>query len=154
MKARCTLKNGHSLAVRLDELRLVVAEADRRHGLLAMERAWPALVVDPAPVIDAVGGVGVLLDLEDEIAGADGMDASAGQEHRLALLGLERAEQAGELGRADGLLELLPRYAVLQAHVDFCLGRGLQEVPHFGLRLALLAGRRVDLHAQVVLAVE
>ena len=36
-----------------------------------------AVETEAAPVVDTVGGVGVLLDLEDEIAAVDGVDLAA-----------------------------------------------------------------------------
>src|ERR1019366_3596518 len=105
-------------AVRLDELRFEVVEADRGERLLAVQGAGAGLVIDAAPVVDAVGGVGVLLDFEDDVAGADGVDASAGQEHGVALPRMEGAEELGKFGRADGLFKLLAGDALFQARVN------------------------------------
>ena len=49
-----------------------------------MEFPGLATFVQAAPVIDPVGGVGVLLDLEDQEPLANGVDASAGDEDRVA----------------------------------------------------------------------
>ena len=74
-----------TVALRLGEDRLDVLEIDAFQRFLHMEIAGLArLGVDAVEVVNPVGGVGVLLDFEDEVARADGVDASGGEEHDLA----------------------------------------------------------------------
>ncbi len=57
--------------------------ADRLQGLLQVKRPGPALFIQPVPVVEAVGDIVVLLDLEQQQSGADGVDQPAGDEQGL-----------------------------------------------------------------------
>ena len=54
-----------------------VGEIDAAQRFLDMEFARLSVDAGTIPVVDAVGGVGVLLDLVNEEARADGMEATA-----------------------------------------------------------------------------
>ena len=64
-----------------------------------------AVQPDAIPVKDAIGGVGVLLDLENDVAGADGVQAAAGQVDGVAGLRLDPMQAIGHGPVADLLLE-------------------------------------------------
>jgi hypothetical protein len=54
-----------------------------------VEGAGLAVGAYAAPVADAIGGVAVLLDFEEEVAGADGVDAAGVDEVGVAWGGVE-----------------------------------------------------------------
>ena len=88
------------------------------------------------PVEDPVGGVGILLDFEDDEAGADGVDASAGEEHGIALGDVDAVEAIGDGAVGNFAFELGAGDALTEADVERGAGFGLGDEPEFGLGLA------------------
>ncbi len=67
-----------------------------------MERARPTIEPDASPIEDPVGGVRVLLDLEDEASCVDRVEAPRRSEKRVSALDAEAAHQ-----RLDGVEPLV-----------------------------------------------
>lgn len=132
--------------------------ADGVGGLLEMKFAGGAVGSDAAPVVDAVGGVGVLLDFEDEAAGVDGVDESAGDEDGVAGVDVEAVEKlaGGALGDGFGIGGGID--AGFEAGVDAGAGVGVKDVPAFGFGFAAEAGGgvvvRMDLDAEFLVGVD
>ena len=57
-------------------------------GLLDMEFAWFAGSIDATEVIDTVGDIRGLLNLDEEVTGSDGMESSGRQEIEVSLVRL------------------------------------------------------------------
>ena len=116
-------------------------------------RAHAAVVVDP------VGHVGILLDLGDHDALADGMQGAGGDEEHIALVHRGRVQHLGEGVVLDAALELLFADLMVKPIVQEGAGLAVQHVPHLGLAVLalvlqgiLVAGMHLD--GQVVLRVD
>ena len=124
-----------------------------------MEGAEVAVLVAAVVVVDAVGGVGVLLDLADEDARADGVDGARGNEEHVPPLHGHAVEDVGEAALLDGGLVGLAGGILLEAVVESRALLAVQNVPHFGLAVlplmlqGILVGG-VYLHRQVALGVD
>src|SRR5690606_314055 len=76
-----TLGKRHIASIcRAQDRRLDVVEVDALQRLRDVEGARPSLVIHTAPVVDAIRRVRVLLDLENEVAAVDGVNAAARNE--------------------------------------------------------------------------
>ena len=117
-----------------------------------------AVEAGAVPVEDAVGGVAVLLDFDDEVAFADGVKASAGDEDAVAIVRGEDVKTffnraAGEIFRE--------RFAVCargESGVDAAPWVAGEEIPDFGFGFAAElrgdGGGRMDLDGEAVAGVE
>lgn len=115
---------------------LEVGEVDGAEGLWEVELAGLAIEAGAAPIEDAIGGVAVLLDFDDEVAGADGVDAAAGDEDEIAG-GDGDAMDCGVGGAGlDGGLKRGAGDAVTKAGEDAFAAIVFEDVPHLGLGLA------------------
>ena len=72
-----------------------VGEVDGGEGLFDVEVARFAIEAESVPVEDAIGGVAVLLDLVNEEAGTDGVEASGGDEEAIAGARMEDVDEVG-----------------------------------------------------------
>ena len=140
-RAPCDAIRGH--ARRFHQLRLEVIEIDARQRLRQMQIARMAVQAHAVPIEHAVGGIGILLDLKDHQAVADGMDPPARQEHRVAGAHRDAVKAIGHVAVVDLLLELRAGHALLQPHIQAGVGRGVGDIPHLRLRLALQFRRLV-----------
>ena len=102
------------------------------HGLVQMQLARPAIVVQP------VGDGVVLLDLAYHQAGAQRVNRSGGDEVDLARFGWEPAQQVFNFPRKRGLARALRCDGLAEAGRQSGPGRGAQHVPHLGLAAASL----------------
>ena len=100
-----------------DEGGLEVVKIDAGEGLRDVEFAGFAIEAFAVPIVHAVGGVGVLLDLEDDEAAADGVDAAAGEKHGIASANGDAMETISDGAGVDLLLKLLAGDAALEADV-------------------------------------
>ena len=136
----------------------MILPANRGQRLLHMQDPRLAEVVFPAPVVDPVGRVGVLLDLQDHIAGPDRVNPARWQKHRRTGFGFEPVETVRHRACLQCLFELGLSHSILESGQDFRLGRGLEKKPHLRFRLTgQLLGplrRRVDLQGKLVLRVQ
>ena len=65
-------------------------------GLFNMQLTWFAGCIDTTEVIDTVGDIRGLLDLDEEVTGSDGMESSGGQEVKVSLVRLVRSDDIQE----------------------------------------------------------
>ena len=90
------------------------------------------------PIIDPVRRVRVLLDFDDNQAGVYRMESSRRNKETFA--GMNREAVKTFLKRCaalrDRLFKLLARHAAPQAGNKMGIGRGIEDVPHFGFRFA------------------
>src|SRR5690606_26591336 len=112
----------------------------------------------PAPIVHAVGRVGILLDLQNQITAVNRMDGAAVNEDRIAGLHRKAVHAAikGLIDQRPG--ELAAGGAGTQADDEAGVARRVGDVPVFGLWLAFEGGRDVrrwmHLKAEALAAVE
>jgi S-DNA-T family DNA segregation ATPase FtsK/SpoIIIE len=117
-----------------------------------MEFARHAVEAGAVPIEDAVGGVAVLLHLDDHVALADGVETSAGNEDTVA--GFDGDDMKGlfDAAFAKQGFELLARDASFEPRVDIGSRLRVGEIPHLGLGFPAQrfthVHRRMDLHRQ------
>ncbi|MPM31649.1 hypothetical protein SDC9_78205 [bioreactor metagenome] len=116
-----------------------VGESDRADALLDMELARLAVLSDPAPVADPEGGVAVLLDFEDQIARADGVNRPRLNEIAVADLRRKTLEQLRHPGRIELLDQQVARGARRQPGENFAVRFAADDIPHFGLGFGAVA---------------
>lgn len=122
---------------------------------LQVQRAELPVRPPAAVVVDTEGGVGVLLDLGDQGAGADGMDRAGQDGKDIALLdrdAVEHLADAAVLGTAE---HFVPGQPLGEAEIQKGLGYTVDDVPHLGLAaLALFwqgaAIRGMHLNGQIL----
>ena len=98
--------------------------------------ARPALVVDAIPIEDAICGVAVLLNLDEQIAAADGVKTSRREEHGVAGFDANRVNTVCDSPLFDRVSELFPRQGGTQAEVKFRIGIRGRDIPEFCFRFA------------------
>ena len=111
-----------------------VHEVDAFECLFDMQFAWFTVGSDPSPVADAVGGVAVLLDLQQKIAGADGMDAAGGDEIGIAGEGIEHLKLCFDIGRVQVFQKTHFGRFGIDPGEDRGSGGCVEDIPHFGFR--------------------
>ena len=135
-----------------------VGEVDGGEGLFDVEVARFAIEAESVPVEDAIGGVAVLLDLVDEEASADGVEATGGDKEAIAGARIEDVDEVGGGAIGEGCEEGLAGDTGVEASVDFGSGFGMGDEPHFGFGFAVELGSEVlwgvDLKAEVLAGVE
>ena len=89
--------------------RLEVVEIDAGHRLSQVQLTGFAVEPKSVPIRDAVCGIGVLLDFEDDQAGPQSMHPAAGQEHRITRLNAHPVEAVRHGGGLDFAFELRAR---------------------------------------------
>ena len=123
-----------------------------------MELAGFPVQADSVPVEHSVGGVAVLLDLEDDEAFADGVESAAGDEEAVAGLGFDDVDDVGDGSVSQCLFERWTIRAFPESDVELGPGIGVGDEPHFGFGFAPELGRDglgwVDLDGQVLAGVE
>ena len=82
-----------------------------------MELAGLAVQPEAVPIEHAIGGVRILLDLEDDEAAAQGMDAAARQQQSITRLDAKAVETLGHGAGLEFPLEIRPGHAPLQTGV-------------------------------------
>src|SRR5208282_2921686 len=100
-------------------------------------------------VVKAIGGVGLLLRLDDYGAWSQRVHRSAGYVNHFALIDVDPVEQLFRTIFLDGLLELSHGNTGLQSKSDLRSGFGVGYVPAFGLAPGLaeaLRGSVVGVH--------
>ena len=84
---------------------LDVVEVDRGERFFDVQVTGPAIKADAVPVEDPIGGVGVLLDLDDHVSPADGVDPTARDEDGVTFFHGHFVDLLGDVAIAQGLLE-------------------------------------------------
>src|SRR5271169_5545640 len=108
-----------------------------------MERAWASVVVE------AVGGVGLLLRFDDYGAWSQSVHRPAGYVDHFSLIDIDPVEQLFRALFVAGLFELSHGNAGLQSERDLRSGFSVGYVPAFGLAPGLaeaLRGGVVEVH--------
>ena len=82
-----------------------------------MEFARFAIETQAVPIEDAVGRVGVLLDLVNQESGADRVEAAGGDEDRITVRGAHRMHAVGHGAVGDRGFEVRAGHAVLEADI-------------------------------------
>ena len=118
-----------------------------------------ALGVHAVPIEDPIGGVGGLLDLGDQQAGADGVEGSGGQEIALSGFDADIDEQIRHGSLREGGFQVFAGDACRQSPIDGATGFRAYDVPTFGLGISAAhapAGIRIGmhLHAQNILGIQ
>ena len=122
---------------------------------LCVELARLAVQAQAAVVVDAVGDVGSLLDLGDEAAAADGVDASGREEEHVAGMHVVAGQHLGDGAVRDALLVFLRGDFLGHAGEQVRARLRIDHIPHFGLPLGAVVPHggqlvvRMDLHGQV-----
>ena len=134
-------------------------EVEGLGGEGCMEFAGSAVHAGTVVVENAVGDVGGLLDLGEEDAAANGVDAAGGEVEDVAGLDLVVGEDFGDRAGGYALLVFGRGDFFLETGVEVSAFFGVDDVPHFGFaHLAVEAlGHRVvgvDLNAEVVASVD
>src|SRR4051812_20725750 len=110
------------------------------------------------PIVNPIGGVAVLLDLDDDIAGAEGVEPAARQKNRVAGFHFKKVQMLLDASILEGLLELRGSGSFFKARVDPRFRRTIGNEPEFRFRFAAEffgdAFRRVNLKRQILLRVE
>lgn len=136
----------------------VVGEVHALEGLFDVEVARVAVGVGAIPIVDAVGGVGVLLDFEQHDARAEGVDASRWDEENVAAFGGDAVEKVGDVALFECVGEFLARDAAFESEINFGIRRGVGDPPHFGFGFAAEfrrdGGGRVDLDGKFIAGVK
>ena len=136
--------------------RLKVRDVD---GLLDVELTRLAVLAEAAVVVDAVRRVGILLNLADDDALADGVQRARGDEKDIPLVNGYLVADLEQRVIGDALLEFLLRDAVLEAIDQRGARLAVDDVPHLRLAVLPLDAHRVivvrmDLHREVVLRID
>src|SRR5439155_23198944 len=91
-------------------------------------------LVDAVPIEYAIGGVTVLLDLDQHIAGAHGVKTSSGQKNGVAGLDRNCVGEIGDSAAAHSLLKLISRDSLAKSGQQFGASDREGNIPKFGLR--------------------
>ncbi len=121
---------------------------DGLYGQFGVQFAQSAVAVHAVIVIHAVSDVAGLLHFGKEHAGANGVDASGGQEEHVAGLYLAACQHCGERVGLGHVGKLFSGETSVQAADDARVGQGIDDIPHLGL-----AQGSVEPHGQLVVGV-
>ena len=145
---------------------LVFGAVVRVHGvvdalrcLLGVQFAQVSVLVAPIVVVDAVGDITCLLDLGQERARADGMDAAGRQEEHIVFLHLVFCQRIADAVFGHHLFIALRRELPGESAVERGMRFRLHHIPHFrfpaGLSVAMsnLVGR-MHLDGEVALRID
>ena len=104
-------------------------------GQFGVHLAGLAVQAQAAVVVDTVGDVGGLLDLCDEAAAADGVDAACGQEEHVSGMHVVAGQHVGDgaVGHFGGILLGGNLFREAGQQVGAFIGR--HHIPHFGFSL-------------------
>ena len=117
-----------------------------------------AVLADSSVVVNAVGGVGILLYLSDKYALADGVQCSRLYKEHIALVYRHIVRDLQQSVVSDPLRELFLAYLVLETVEQFSALVTVNHIPHLGLAVLALDPHRVVvvgvyLHRKVVLCI-
>ena len=118
---------------------------------------WFAISREPIPIEDAIGGVAVLLDLDNEITGSNRVQPAAWEKQRVAGPNRDAMNMRGDIAALYGLNEAV---TLTKPQSDKQLGvlGGIGNIPKLGLRFATELRRQVgwgmDLHRKLLMGIE
>ena len=84
---------------------LPVFKINAAQRFLDVEMPWFAISREPIPIEDAIGGVAVLLDLDNEITGSNRVQPAAWERQRVARPNRDAMNMRGDITALDGLNE-------------------------------------------------
>ena len=118
---------------------------DALGSLLGVELAIVAILVLALEVVDAIGNIAGLLNLDNETACSDGMDSAGRDKEAVVFLHVILSQSIGDGIILHHLLVLLRSNLHLQAIVKLGIRLAWQRIPHLGLAalLTLLLGNFV-----------
>src|SRR5260370_21983610 len=99
-----------------------------------MELSRLAFVIASVPIEHAIGGVTVLLDLDQHIAGANGMETSSWQKNGVAGLDRNCVDEIGDSAAAHSLLKLISRDSLAKSSQQLGPCDLAGNLPKSGLR--------------------
>ena len=117
-------------------------------GLFDMEFTGFAGCIDTPEVIDAVGDIRGLLDLDEEVTGTNGMESSGRQEVKVTLVRLMGSDDVlhGRMSidsrSGSELFVLFGCYRAVETGVDFGADIGFEDIPHLGFSHTAMAFER------------
>jgi VanZ family protein len=132
------------LRSRWRDTRFKVAKISRGQCFFDLQRAGLAVGVYPIPVEESESCVAVLLNLNQEIAGTDRMQATAWSKNSVTGVHPQRMHQLESAATADGLGELRLLNSTLQAKMNRSAGNSREDVPHLGLAPHAIAGVHLE----------
>ena len=139
--------------------RFDIVEVDRGERFFDVQVAGPAIEADAVPVEDAVGGIGVLLDLDDHVSAADSVDAPARDEDGIPFFHRHLEDLLGHAPLPQRFLEgFARRRPCPESGVQIAVEQGIHHIPHLALALAAIAlghfQGRMDLDRKPLLRIE
>src|SRR4029077_18518415 len=113
-----------------------VIEIDALQRLIHMKLSSLTLIIDSVPIENAISGVAVLLDLDQDVSAADGVKSPGRQENGVPVLRPDRVNTIGDSSRMKGVLELIARHRFSEANENFGIRFRRKNIPKFGLGFA------------------
>src|SRR5580704_12793120 len=101
-----------------------------------MQLARLAVVIDAIPIINAICGVAVLLNLDQHVTGADRVKSTSRQKNGIAGLDWNSVNEVGNRSCAHGLLELIATDRMAKSHMKSSAGDRRGDMPEFRLWFA------------------
>ena len=145
-------------ALRLDQLRFDIIKVDALQRLIDMQLSRFAFVIDAVPIEHAISRVAILLDFDEEIAGADCVKASSRKKHSIAGFDSNGMNVRGDGAIANCFFESSARQLVPQSGKYFGVRIRSGDVPELALRFAAKLLRdvfgRMNLQRKFFLRVE
>ena len=119
---------------------------------------WFAISREPIPIEDAIGGVAVLLDLDNEITGSNRVQPAAWEKQRVARPNRDAMNMRGDIAALDGLNEAVTGRRISQSDKQLGVLGGIGNIPKLGLRFATelrgQVGWGMDLHRKLFMGIE
>src|ERR1700730_4552559 len=116
------------------------------------------VVIDAVPIINTIRGVTVLLDLDQNIAGADCMKSAGRQKNGIAGLDRNSVNEIGHRPCAHSLLEFIAADSVAKSDMKSRAANGRGDIPKLRLWFAAKFRRdfvgRMNLKGKLVVGVE
>ena len=97
----------------LADYRLKVVEIDAMKGLCHMELSRLAICAEPVPIEDPISRVAILLNLEQHVAGSNGMESSTGDKNITVRLSGAAMQKVQDITARQGGFEFTPLHPSL-----------------------------------------
>jgi hypothetical protein len=127
-------------ALGLAECRFKVVKIDTSQGLFDVELSRLAVQTEPVPIEDAVSGIAVLLDLKEDVAGANCVKAPARNKNISVRSSRNPMQKLQNLTAREGRFEIDFAHPILETDVDPSAFIRGDKIPELGLRL----GKNID----------
>ena|SRR5438552_894947 len=113
-----------------------VVEIDALQCLIDMQLSRFTVVIHSVPIENAISRVAILLDLDQEVSGTDGVKASRGKKHSSTAFHPDRLNTISYGSRIKDVLELIARHRFPETHENFGIRFRRYNVPKFGFGFA------------------